>query len=485
MTTYDFWSLHSFGAGRFMLKQYILLVGLITLILLLTSGCGESANPEARCLLIGLDGLEMDVMMPLLEKGELPHLKKLIDRGVFGYLRTFEPTLSPVVWTTIATGKNPHEHKVTGFVDPNTNGPFTSNARKGKAVWNIVSDYGLQCNVTGYWITWPAEKINGHMVSQISAQKQVSDIWKGMLYEGRKNATHPEAFIKELWPEVEVFQTAEYIEQEVYPRVYGDTTDLNPSYHVQNLISQSNWSLAGDLVFNESAKYLLANHPADLDIVYLGGTDVIAHRFWCFRDPELYNYEIPIAKRYVDILGDTIDNYYKVADQMVGDLVALVPENTRIMIVSDHGMHADFLDGMDRGKQTTFSAHHLDAPSGIVIAAGEGIRTTGMPASKDDFEVLGTVFDVTPTLLYLLDIPIGRNMKSGKVMKGLVTDALLQSRAIAHIDSHDVDFRPPTSSRSSRKGDKDFIERFEALGYIDGEGKDRVSSDFKMGPKGK
>jgi hypothetical protein len=449
---------------------------------LLIPGCGKSAQPEARVLFIGLDGIEADVLMPLLAKGELPNLAKLIDRGVMGYLITYQPTLSPVVWTTIATGRNIDDHRITGFVDYNTGGPFTSNARRGKAVWNIAGDYGLTCNVTGYWITWPAEEINGCMVSQVITQEQVDDVWKGMLYRDVNGATHPPEFIDELWPVVEPFQSQEFLQEQVIPEIFGDLEGLNPSFEVQTLLTQSNWSFVGDYVYCEAAKYLLDTAPADLDIVYLGGTDVIAHRFWRYREPEVFTY--PIPERYVDVFAHAIDNYYKAADRMVGELVAKVPENTRIVIVSDHGMHADYLDGTSRGKKTILSAHHMDAPPGILIAAGEGIRKgpgTAAALAMESLEEMGTVFDVTPTLLYLLDIPIGRNMKLGKVMKSVVSRELLDARPIRHIDSHDIDFRPPTSSRSSRKGNKAFIEKFAALGYIDAAGQDVAVPEFKMG----
>jgi hypothetical protein len=443
-------------------------LSLVLFIITLITACGPKAEPEARVLFIGLDGIEMGVLKPLLDKGELPNMAALIDRGVFGYLRTFEPTLSPVVWTTIATGKKPSEHKILHFLDMNTGGPFTSNARKGKAVWNIVGDLGLSCNVSGYWITWPAEEINGRMISQVSSQAQAAAVWKGMLYEDVKDATWPPELIDEIWPVVEPFQSEEFIYKEVLPEIFGDLKGLNPSEEVSKLITQSNWSFAGDYVYCEAAKYLLEKYPADLDIVYLGGTDVTGHRFWRYREPDRYAYKVP--ERYTDVFKDSIDNYYKLADRMVGELVELVPENARIVIVSDHGMHADFLDGNDGfGNKTNLSAHHLDAPPGVIIAAGEGIRKgkgLTLPLDMGALEELGTVFDVTPTLLYLLDIPVGRNMKYGTVMKKVVEPDLLEKRNVEFIDSHDIDFRPPTRSASSREGNKAFIEKFEQLGYL-------------------
>jgi len=198
--------------------------------------------------------------------------------------------------------------------------------------------------------------------------------------------------------------------------------------------------------------------------------------------PDLFGYTID--ERYIEAFQGAIDNYYEIADGMVGEMLKRVPENTRVIVISDHGMHADFLDGKDKGKKTFLSAHHLDAPPGVLIAAGEGIQKgPGLAASleKEALQEMGTVFDVAPTVLYLLDIPVGRNMKLGRVMKSVVDESLLASRPVEHIDSHDVDFRPPTSSRSSHKGDKAFREKFAALGYIDSDGGENTS-EFKLGP---
>ena len=74
--------------------------------LLALPGCGarEGAGGATQ-LVFAVDGLEWDVVLPMLERGELPALRHLMERGRFGLLETLHPTLSPVIWTSIATGK--------------------------------------------------------------------------------------------------------------------------------------------------------------------------------------------------------------------------------------------------------------------------------------------------------------------------------------------------------------------------------------------
>jgi predicted AlkP superfamily phosphohydrolase/phosphomutase len=98
--------------------------------------------------------------------GELPNLGRLMAEGVHGNLRSLEPLAkSPAIWTTIATGKSPAEHGIKSFVDQINGRPLTRNIRRVRAVWNIVSGVGRSAGVVGWLMSWPAEEVNGFVVS--------------------------------------------------------------------------------------------------------------------------------------------------------------------------------------------------------------------------------------------------------------------------------------------------------------------------------
>jgi len=67
-------------------------------------------------------------------------------------------------------------------------------------------------------------------------------------------------------------------------------------------------------------------------------------------------------------------------------------------------------------------------------------------------------------------------------MRKVLSESLLNSRPVEYIDTHDRDFRSPTSSESSGDTDKAFIEKFKALGYIDG-GAAPSNQKIEMGPR--
>ena len=95
-----------------------------------------------KVLLIGWDAADWKVINPLIEAGEMPALEGLINEGVMGNLATLEPSFSPMLWTSIATGMRPHKHGVLGFVEPDSSGlkvrPVSVVSRKVKAIWNIL-----------------------------------------------------------------------------------------------------------------------------------------------------------------------------------------------------------------------------------------------------------------------------------------------------------------------------------------------------------
>src|SRR5206468_12269432 len=122
-----------------------------------------------RLLLIGWDAADWKVIQPLLDSGQMPNLARLIAEGVHGNLATIYPALSPMLWTSIATGKRPYKHGIHGFTEPLPDGsgvrPITLLSRKTKAVWNILNQTGHRSLVVGWWPSHPAEPLDGVMVS--------------------------------------------------------------------------------------------------------------------------------------------------------------------------------------------------------------------------------------------------------------------------------------------------------------------------------
>ena len=124
-----------------------------------------------RILLIGLDGADWDTLGPLIAAGRMPNVKSLVDHGAYGPLRSYDPMISPLLWTTIVTGVGPDAHGVADFqaIDEATGRrvPITSRFRKVKAAWDILSESGKSSGFVAWWASYPAEKVNGFQVSNL------------------------------------------------------------------------------------------------------------------------------------------------------------------------------------------------------------------------------------------------------------------------------------------------------------------------------
>jgi len=162
---------------------------------LLGSGCGSgNGTVNRRFLLIGLDGAEWSVIEPLIEQGRMPNIAALMESGVSCKLRSLEPKQkSPVIWTTIATGKLPEKHGITGYVDSNSKQLLTSNVRTARMFWDILGERGLTVTVIGWLVSWPAEVVNGTMVTDYFRYRPSKE-------RRTDGLTYPEELVEEVAP---------------------------------------------------------------------------------------------------------------------------------------------------------------------------------------------------------------------------------------------------------------------------------------------
>jgi Type I phosphodiesterase / nucleotide pyrophosphatase len=482
---------------------------ILTTSLLLCASCGQGESHDGSVppvFLIGMDGLEWDVMTPLLEAGRLPHFQAMIDRGVAGGLATFQPTFSPVVWTSMATGVTAAEHGVLNFSEEE-NGrlkqgglPYTSNSRKVPALWNIASEFDRSVLSVGWWVSWPAEPVNGRIMASYAAQAQGQVFWKaGVWVDGLPEMTYPEDLIYDVIPLLQNGSPTGPLREG-----YNDYFSVIPGEPRKSAADVDLWEFPrvrdsffrigyhGDRTHLEIFKQELGKEVADLNMVYFGLPDVAGHFWWRYYQPDEFNYAIPQEHR--DLLQKRLDAAYTAADEWLGQIVASAPENARFMIVSDHGMHASNRNNPNHPQ----SGAHEDAPPGVFIAAGPGIAKRGMlPEVEWKFPVrmgnrryenvlqapqrIGSVYDVTPTVLHWLGIPSAADM-SGAPLLDLAATGDSIATAIAAVATHSKGFRAASTPRVPKDGlDEQFQEAFlDALGYRDvAESEAARAQDFK------
>ena len=364
-------------------------------LLAIGSACGfgteqDSTQAGAQVLVLGVDGMEWDVLLPLIRSGRMPHFAALMARGNFGELETFVPTISPVIWTTIATGKVREKHGIRHFVKfrGKQASLFDSRDRKTKAIWNILSDNGKRVNSIGWWMTWPVEAINGVMVAQTNTTAQLDtragkNIWKGGLVQGIPQQVHPSSRQNEMIDSlIASEQNLDRLSGEIFGSFEYPLTRLG-----ERLWSNCQWAFRADATYLVVALKLANEEAADLTLLYLGGPDVVGHRFWRYMRPEQF-VDRPGDEQLAN-LGGVIADYYAYVDRALGELLTGHGSNTNVLIVSDHGMHAVNLEALfdpDEPPSNINSGEHQDAPSGILIAAGPAFRRDDTLKAPEDLE---------------------------------------------------------------------------------------------------
>lgn len=355
-----------------------------------------------RVLLIGWDAADWKVINPLLDAGEMPHLQGLVERGVIGNLATLRPVLSPMLWTSIATGKRAHKHGIHGFSEPNEAGtgvrPITNLGRKCKAVWNILQQKGLRSNVVGWWPSNPAEPIDGVMVSD-QFQRVLADL--DQPWPMRRGTVHPPE-LADLLGQLRV-HPYELEGEQLLPFVpQAAEIDQQQDKRLTSLAKV----IAECASVHAAATAVMQNEPWDLMAVYYDAIDHFCHGFMKYHPPKLPWVDENDFEQYKDV----VNSGYRFHDLMLGTLLHLAGEDTTVIIVSDHGFHPDHLRPMELPNEPAGPAEE-HRPFGIFIAAGPGI--------KQDERIYGaSLLDITPTILQLFGLSIGRDM-DGKPLLGL------------------------------------------------------------------
>jgi predicted AlkP superfamily phosphohydrolase/phosphomutase len=355
--------------------------------------------PNPRVLLIGWDAADWKVIKPLLDAGEMPNVARLIKSGVHGNIATLYPALSPMLWTSIATGKRPAKHGIHGFSEPLPDGssvrPITSLSRKTKAVWNILNQHGHKSIVVGWWPSHPAEPLNGVMVSNHFQQPVGNARENPPLPAG---TVHPATLSTSLG-ELRVNPmelTAEFLRAFVPDYDKVDQSKDKRLHMLGKIIAET-------MSVHNAATELLATQEWDFAAIYYCGLDHFGHGFMSYHPPRLPT----TSEKDFEIYQHIIANAYRYHDAMLGTLLESADENTTVILMSDHGFHPDH-------HRPSYIPFEPAGPAvehrhfGILCIKGPGIR----PGEK----LFGAgLLDICPTLLTLFGLPPGRDM-DGKVL---------------------------------------------------------------------
>jgi predicted AlkP superfamily phosphohydrolase/phosphomutase len=510
-------------------------------------GIGMIESDDRRKLvMIGLDGATWSVIDPMVQRGELPNLARLIRQGTRGPIRSLEPMISTMLWTTISSGKLPDQHGVRDFA-------VSSRAVRCKRLWDICAQEGLRVGVYGHLITWPPDPIDGFNVpgafalgpethppeyaflrrlamDEASGLKRKHSQYLGYAWKASRRGVS----VKTLW------QMGQLLAKETF----GSVDPLIDYYQKRALKFRLD-----DDVFS----HLCRRYRPHFALFYTHLIDSTQHLFWKYLQPEEFS---NVPPEEIDRYGPVIPEAYREADRSVGRIVSQAGQEATFVIISDHGAQAienteensawtikteQLLKMMDlwervravnigfnlylsprqdtaeakselaerfqaivtrdsgvpvfRVKPLEYSylkidvrqeqvdslqgstikvgdracpfdeivristgrvsgAHH---PDGICILSGRNIRT-GAELGK------AGLLDVTPTVLALLDLEVGRDM-AGRVLEEAISEEFLSRHPIRYRETYESDGRTPEEDNGVSMPE-DLVKKLKTLGYL-------------------
>ncbi len=417
-----------------------------------------------RLLVLGWDAADWQVIDPLLAAGKMPNLARLIAAGSRADLRTLEPKLSPLLWTTIATGKTADVHGILNFVEPSPSGDgvrvSASTSRRVRALWNILTLAGRRVHAVGWYASHPAEPIRGACASNL-------------LSEGAPTA--PGQRWGEVPGAIRAEGCGELADRMLAARVAP--ADITRDA-LRELLPEVARAARGDarpvVLAKEMARMLTVHRVAmeavrgaewDCAMVFHDTIDTIGHHFMEHRPPRLPH--VPAAD--LRIYGEVMDRTYRMHDRLLGELLDACGPGTAVLLVSDHG----FRSGADRPVIVDVSREERAALEsrwhrelGVLVTSGPGFRqgaACGVPS----------LLDVAPTVLAACGLAVGRDMH-GRALVELLDGAVVP----AAVDSWDqvageAGEHPPETRQDPFEA-VDALRQLVDLGYMPDMGDDHA-----------
>jgi predicted AlkP superfamily phosphohydrolase/phosphomutase len=250
-----------------------------------------------KLLVIGLDGASWKELNLLIEKGHLPSLKNLLNKGSHAVLLSTTPPVTGPAWSSFATGKNPGKHGVFGFVLPKGSlgnlKPVTSSDIEGGTFYEILEDKGKKCILINMPVTYPP-RIKGTVITSL--------------------LTMGDDFV---FPEILLKKIPEFNNYRIVPN-----TSLLEKGRIKEYIH--------DIRVLEKSRFKCAQKLFQKDwdffFVLISGTDWINHI--------LYDQLIEFKEN--DEIRETVA-FYEDIDGYVKWFLDNSPSKTNILVISDHG----------------------------------------------------------------------------------------------------------------------------------------------------
>ncbi|QBD81753.1 hypothetical protein EPA93_39590 [Ktedonosporobacter rubrisoli] len=248
-----------------------------------------------RAVVFGVDGLSFRILQPLIERGDLPNFARLQHEGTSASFISSVPAVTPPAWMSLVTGLKPAKHGVFDFWEFDTASPtltskLVTHRKGGKAIWNILSEYGKRVIVLNVPLTYPPDPVNGIMVSGLMTPSMATPF------------TFPHVFKDELLKVVPDY------------RIDLSTEKIPAGQFVDGVLAMTEKRI-------QLQEHLLSEHEWDFAFLAYVGPDRIQHRIW----------------QDIEQLDQQATAYYRLLDDALGRVMKHLTAEDLLFVASDHG----------------------------------------------------------------------------------------------------------------------------------------------------
>ncbi len=291
------------------------------------------SDDREKVLIIGLDGATFDIIDPMIAAGKLPNLARLMQEGARAELISIDPTISPAVWTEMATGKVRAKNGIINFRSIQA-------SLQAKRFFDIAHDAGKTIGMMDWLVSWPPLIPDGEhsfWVPDHTARGPEAVPRKLSFLQALVGATRNDRAttlgdrvtwgIDAVLSGLRLSTLANAAQNVLHIGVTGmDEQDKTPL--LQGVALQ---------LYRDLFLALRAEYRPDLSSVTFYGTDSLSHKYWKYFKPDQFQGVDPgeVAK-----YGSVLPDYYEAADAAVGEILASIDDNTTVLVVSDHGSQA-------------------------------------------------------------------------------------------------------------------------------------------------
>lgn len=344
----------------------------------------EARGVAGRVAIFAIDGADWELLSELSNDGRIPNIRALAQGGTTASLQTIQPTVSPLVWTTVATGLPPDHHGVIDFTDRSRKKPVDSTTRRAPAIWDIAEAFGRRAVTVNWWTGWPARPD-----SAVTFDTPVA-LMRGAISPAQlapRVAQHdvPTETIQS--PQVRRFLN---ITAEEYDNAIASGGPSHPVNVFRGVLAKT-WTdhrVAVSLYQQQEPLLMLVNYE---------GTDSVNHLFSPYHPPYREGINQTEFRRY----WPAVANYYSEVDRLIGEWMKVLTDDTTVIIMSAHG----FRWGKTRPRVSPIGraavADHRNP--GVFIAYGNHVA-----ASRGTHSI--SLYDIVPTVLAVLGLPQSTEM---------------------------------------------------------------------------